>query len=149
MSSGGRKGMKKNAAVHGDVLAARLERLPPPGIEQVFEADEDADYDSGAHRRPRPKLSHAERIAAAKARRAAARRYYIVWSGTVDFCVRPGNGSDRRWFGRAELEAVGESWGDVVQELKDVIWKVGEQRRLREEKQQVTSAEAPKLRWSL
>jgi hypothetical protein len=52
---------------------------------------------------------------------------------------------------------VGEPWGgDVVQELKDVIWKVGEERRLREEKQQleiekqqVAGAEALKLRWSL
>jgi hypothetical protein len=36
---------------------------------------------------------------------------------------------------------VGEPWGDVVQELKNIIWKVGEQRRLRDEKQQLEEME--------
>jgi hypothetical protein len=46
-----------------DVFVVGVERLPPPGIEQVFEADPDADEDDGAHRltRPRSKLSRAER----------------------------------------------------------------------------------------
>jgi len=95
------------------VFVVGVERLPPPGIEQVFEADPDADEDDGARRlaRPRSKLSRAERIAAAKVRRANAD-------------ALPEMDEGKRW-------GVGPG-GDVVQELKDVIWKVGEQRRLRE-----------------
>jgi len=99
----------------GDVLVVGLERLPPPGgIEQVFEAD--ADADDGAHRlaRPRSKLSRAERIAAVKARRT---------TNDEDADVDADGSPTKRWAGPG---------GDVVQELKDVIWKVGEQRRLRE-----------------
>jgi hypothetical protein len=95
----------------GDVLVVGLERLPPPGgIEQVFEADAD---EEGAHRlaRPRSKLSRAERIAAVKARR------------TNDKDADADGALTKRWAGPG---------GDVVQELKDVIWKVGERRRLRE-----------------
>jgi len=125
------------AAAHGDVLVVGLERLPPPGIEQVFEADADADDDSRAHRRPRPKLSRAERIAAAKARRATAA------AGAVPMLTTSGlglsmfaleHGEDMIGAGADKQKRWGGPEGDVVQELKDVIWKVGEQRRLREEK---------------
>ena len=97
------------------VFVVGMERLPPPGIEQVFEADED----DGAPRlaRPRSKLSRAERIAATKARRANALPEVGLLSSVAQDDVK-------RW-------GVGPG-GDVVQELKDVIWKVGEQRRLRE-----------------
>ncbi|KAI0272799.1 hypothetical protein BC834DRAFT_858399 [Gloeopeniophorella convolvens] len=97
------------------------ERLPPPGIEQVFEADVDADALPGLAR-ARSKLSRAERIAAAKARRAA--------------------GLDALGLG-APAPAGRERWGpggDVVQELKDVIWKVGERRRRMEEQARVAAA---------
>ena len=106
-----------------DVFVAGVERLPPPGIEQVFEADPDADEDEGARRlaRPRSKLSRAERIAAAKARRANA-------NSNVDALPELGLSS----VGQGEGKRWGGPGGDVVQELKDVIWKVGEQRRLRE-----------------
>jgi len=121
------------AAVHGrSVLVVGLEHLPAPGIEQVFEADVGADIDAapnadvdadaeGPRRlaRPRSKLSRAERIAAAKARRAT--------TGGLGLSVG-GQGE------RDGAEVV--QWapvGDVVQELKDVIWKVGEQRRMREQ----------------
>ncbi|KAH9167350.1 hypothetical protein EDB89DRAFT_1997747 [Lactarius sanguifluus] len=111
------------AAKHerGDVLVVGLERLPAPGIEQVFEADAGADPAEGdadgdgafSLTRPRSKLSRAERIAAAKARRASGQ-------------------GDRDGAGGLQWAPV----GDVVQELKDVIWKVGEQRRMRELRQQ-------------
>ena len=110
------------------VLVVGLERLPAPGIEQVFEADAGADADNGPDdtddvdglrlARPRSKLSRADRIAAAKARRATT----------------GGRGN----LGLSMGEAEGVQWapvGDVVQELKDVIWKVGEQRRMREQRQ--------------
>jgi hypothetical protein len=111
-------------SAHGrDVLVVGLEHLPAPGIEQVFEAADvdvaqDADADAHTLVRPRSKLSRAERIAAAKARRAT--------TGGLGLSVGDRDGT----------EAV--QWapvGDVVQELKDVIWKVGEQRRMREQRQ--------------
>jgi hypothetical protein len=121
---------EEDAAAHGDVLVVGLERLPPPGIEQVFEADADADDDSRSHRRPRPKLSRAERIAAAKARRAAAAEV-VSDLGLSTFALDHGEDTIG-----AEKQTRWGPGGDVVQELKDVIWKVGEQRRLREEKRQ-------------
>ena len=99
------------------VLVVGLEHLPAPGIEQVFEADAGADVDA-APARPRSKLSRAERIAAAKARRAT--------TGGLGLSVGGQDGGE------------GVQWapvGEVVQELKDVIWKVGEQRRMREQRQ--------------
>ncbi|KAI9453396.1 hypothetical protein BJY52DRAFT_1189618 [Lactarius psammicola] len=126
---------EEDGAAHdrkGGVLVVGLERLPAPGIEQVFEADAGADVDTGPDAdadmdadgprplaRPRSKLSRAERIAAAKARRA---------TGGLGLSV--GDQGDR--------DGTGVQWapvGDVVQELKDVIWKVGEQRRMREQRQ--------------
>ena len=123
-----------DVAAHGDVLVVGLERLPPPGIERVFEADADADDDSKAHRRPRSKLSRAERIAAAKARRAAADVITPSGLGLSTFTLD--HGEDTIGVGAEGPKQWGGPGGDVVQELKDVIWKVGEQRRLREEKRQ-------------
>jgi hypothetical protein len=124
---------KEDAETHADVLVVGLERLPPPGIEQVFEVDADADDDNSTHRRPRPKLSRAQRIAAAKARRAAAAE--VTAPGLGLSVIALDHGEDRIG---ATAEKQSKRWGgpggDVVQELKDVIWKVGEQRRLREER---------------
>ena len=140
---------EEDAEAHSNVLVFGLERLPPPGIEQVFEVDADADDDNRTHRRPRPKLSRAERIAAAKARRAAAAE--VTASGLGLSVIALDHGDDTIG---ATAEKQPKRWGgpggDVVQELKDVIWKVGEQRRLREERMQqqerqqqlVTDAEA-------
>ena len=118
-------------AAHGrGVLVVGLEHLPTLGIEQVFEADVGADIDAAPDAgvdvddsrrltRPRSKLSRAERIAAAKARRAT--------TGGLGLSV--GGQSDRDGAEVVQWAPV----GDVVQELKDVIWKVGEQRRMREQ----------------
>ena len=140
---------EEDAEMHGDVLVVGLERLPPPGIEQVFEVDADADDENRTHRRPRPKLSRAERIAAAKARRATASGRGL---GLSVISLDLGHGEDAIGGASATAEKQSKRWGegpggDVVQELKDVIWKVGEQRRLREERLQrqqqlVTDAEA-------
>nr|GAT53511.1 predicted protein [Mycena chlorophos] len=73
----------------------------PPGVEQVFESD----VQVGVYTRERSKLTREERIRVAKARREQQ----------VD-----------------EERPQAEKWGpggEVVQELKDVIWKVGERRR--------------------
>jgi hypothetical protein len=128
---------KEDAGAHGDVLVVGLERLPPPGIEQVFEVDADADDDNRTPRRPRPKLSRAERIVATKARRAAAAEVTASGLGLSVIALDHGHGEDTI---DATAERQPNRWGgpggDVVQELKDVIWKVGEQRRLREEMMQ-------------
>ncbi|KAL1661415.1 hypothetical protein GGF50DRAFT_105241 [Schizophyllum commune] len=88
-----------------DDVAATLmanARLTPPGAEQVFEDDSAATM---ARLRERPKLSREERIKAARAAREKAKEEGLP---------------SPRGFGPG---------GEVVQELKDVIWKVGERRR--------------------
>ncbi|KAL1738789.1 hypothetical protein HDZ31DRAFT_69618 [Schizophyllum fasciatum] len=88
-----------------DDVAATLmanARLTPAGAEQVFEDDSAA---SMARLRERPKLSREERIKAARAAREKAKEEGLP---------------SPRGFGPG---------GEVVQELKDVIWKVGERRR--------------------
>ncbi|GJE93841.1 hypothetical protein PsYK624_100050 [Phanerochaete sordida] len=100
-----------------DVTAHLLEgassqHLPPPGIEQVFEAESGA---MSNFSRERSKLSREERIKLAKARRESG------MSGLAIFTPQAEEPSPSR-----------EQWGpggEVVQELKDVIWKVGEKRR--------------------
>lgn len=134
---------EEDAEAHGDVLVVGLERLPPPGIEQVFEADADADDDNRSHRRPRPKLSRAERIAAAKSRRAAAAE--LTASGLGLSMIALDHGEDTIGSTTGKHQKGWGPGGDVVQELKDVIWKVGEQRRLREEKMQLQERQRQRL----
>ncbi|KAG2143810.1 uncharacterized protein EDB93DRAFT_1228665 [Suillus bovinus] len=86
------------------LLAASSHHLPPPGIEQVFEADTG---NSPAFTRERSKMTREERIKLAKAQR------------------KSGGGGDEH---ASKIERWGPG-GEVVQELKDVIWKVGERRR--------------------
>lgn len=87
------------------LATATSEHLPPPGIEQIFEA---YTGENVAYSRERSKLSREERIQLAKARRESGRSVSGDQSSSK---VNWGPG------------------GEVVQELKDVIWKVGEQRR--------------------
>ncbi|KAJ7230623.1 hypothetical protein GGX14DRAFT_508384 [Mycena pura] len=86
------------------LLGGSARDLAMPGVEQVFESEAEV----GVFARQRSKLTREERIKLAKARRE---------SGGVP----------------AQEEVVErEKWGpggEVVQELKDVIWKVGERRR--------------------
>ncbi|KIJ55095.1 hypothetical protein M422DRAFT_63295 [Sphaerobolus stellatus SS14] len=91
---------------------ASAQHLPPPGIEQVFETDSAPAIFS----RPRPTLSREERIKLARARREK--------TGSLLVSTIP----------EAELTEKKKplGWGpsgEVVEELKDVIWKVGEHRR--------------------
>ncbi|KAF8888090.1 hypothetical protein BD779DRAFT_1525528 [Infundibulicybe gibba] len=84
------------------LLMASSEHLPPPGIEQVFEAEMDNGPISA---REKPKLSREERIK-----------------------LRLTFGSESPASNKRGPEKWGPG-GEVVQELKDVIWKVGEKRR--------------------
>ncbi|KAF8585426.1 hypothetical protein K439DRAFT_1660278 [Ramaria rubella] len=83
------------------LLTASSGHLPPPGIEQVFETVAAAQ----TFTRERSRLTREERIRLAKARRDSQ---------------------------SVPLDSVREGWGpggEVVRELKDVIWKVSEERR--------------------
>ncbi|GAW07170.1 hypothetical protein LENED_009144 [Lentinula edodes] len=91
------------------LLTSTSKHLPPPGIEQVYEGDSGA---AGVYRRERSKLSREERIQLAKKANE--------------------EGGQKRQSGDQSSSIPSERWGpggEVVQELKDVIWKVGERRR--------------------
>ncbi|KZT07191.1 uncharacterized protein LAESUDRAFT_118866 [Laetiporus sulphureus 93-53] len=92
------------------LLTASSQHLPPPGVEQVYEADPST---VTPFTRERSKLSREERIKLMKARRGSSK---YASSTLLDPTSRP---SSEQW---------GPS-GEVVQELKDVIWKVSEKRR--------------------
>ncbi|KAG5643064.1 hypothetical protein DXG03_001621 [Asterophora parasitica] len=98
------------------LLATSVQHLPPPGIEQVFEADSG---NVGMFMRERSKLTREERIKLVKARRESGGSVL----GSVD--LSPGTNAVTR---SSKVERWGPG-GEVVQELKDVIWKVGERRR--------------------
>jgi len=96
------------------LLGTSTQHLTPPGVEQVFEADTGGGV---VFSRERSKLTREERIKIAKARRESG-------GGGIGL----GFSTD---LSAAEKRGI-EKWGpggEVVQELKDVIWKVGEQRR--------------------
>ncbi|KAI0630645.1 hypothetical protein C8Q77DRAFT_1134419 [Trametes polyzona] len=94
------------------LLGASSQHLPPAGAEQVFEAE----TGSGApFARERSKLSREERIKIAKARRASGLPLTSASLASPESSQPP----RERW----------GPGGEVVQELKDVIWKVGEKRR--------------------
>ncbi|KAI0676118.1 hypothetical protein C8Q78DRAFT_1008116 [Trametes maxima] len=111
------------------LLTATSQHLPPAGAEQVFEAETGS---SAPFTRERSRLSREERIKIAKARRA---------SGVPLSSAALVSQDD------AEHKPRGERWGpggEVVQELKDVIWKVGEKRRkFSEREHSPTSEDAP------
>ncbi|KAJ4489092.1 hypothetical protein C8R41DRAFT_835869 [Lentinula lateritia] len=92
------------------LLTSTSKHLPPPGIEQVYEGDSGA---AGIYRRERSKLSREERIQLAKK-------------------AKDEGGQKRQSGDQSSSSISSERWGpggEVVQELKDVIWKVGERRR--------------------
>ena len=107
-------------------LESRLEDAHPKfiGIEEVFEADTE---DSGGFKRERSKLTREERIALAKARRE--RKESGVLPADDDSAELPSGTHDRKVSG-----GIGPGV-EVVQELKDVIWRVGERRRKLAEQQ--------------
>ncbi|KAF9530328.1 hypothetical protein CPB83DRAFT_763235 [Crepidotus variabilis] len=95
------------------LLSTTANHLPLPGIEEVFEAETGPKLTA---LRERSKLSREDRIKLAKAKRESGK-------GLGFQSALPDVGEEK-------MEA--EKWGpggDVVQELKDVIWKVGEKRR--------------------
>jgi len=113
-----------------DDFSRRLEsRLDDPhpkfiGIEEVFEADTE---DLGGFKRERSKLTREERIALTKARRE--RKELGLLPIDDDWVTDPSTTQKKRTSG-------GMGPGvEVVQELKDVIWRVGERRRKMAEQQ--------------
>lgn len=102
------------------LLTASTQHLPPPGIEQVFEADTGGVMPM---RRERSKLTREERVKLMKMRRESGGGVFGVSLG-IDFAAAPEMGGG----GGSGVEKWGPG-GEVVQELKDVIWKVGERRR--------------------
>ena len=106
-------------------LESRLEDPHPKfvGVEEVFEADTE---DLSGFKRERSKLTREERIAFAKAQRE---RKGFGLSSTDDWATNLSGTQDRRTSG-----GVGPG-AEVVQELKDVIWRVGERRRKMAEQQ--------------
>ncbi|KAK7685830.1 hypothetical protein QCA50_011176 [Cerrena zonata] len=99
------------------LLTTSSQHLPPPGIEQVFEAESSQ---VGIFTRERSRMSREDRIRLAKAKRESG----------IAFIA---NGARSSLDGSSlEEQRPLEKWGpggEVVQELKDVIWKVGEKRR--------------------
>ena len=101
------------------LLTATTKHLPMPGIEEVFEADMGT---RAVFARERSKLTREERIKAAKARRESGLGGLgIAYGGDGNDCVE-----DAQKMGGIEKWGPG---GEVVQELKDVIWKVSEKKR--------------------
>lgn len=94
------------------------------GIEEVFEADTE---DLGGFKRERSKLTREERIALAKVRRE--RKESGLPQSGEDWRTNSSEPGDRRTSGGMGPGA------EVVQELKDVIWRVGEKRRKMVEQQ--------------
>jgi hypothetical protein len=93
------------------LLTSTADHLPAQGIEQVFEASTE---DTAPFKRERSKLSREERIKAAKLKRESGS------SVVKPSSPRSPDGFGEAWWGPG---------GDVVQELKDVIWQVGEKKR--------------------
>ena len=113
----GDHGHENDDATEHLLLSASAHHLPPMlGIEQVFETESAT---VGGFTRERSKLPREERIKLAKARRenAVTRRGDYV-SGVRKEADGDNEGSEKWGPG-----------GEVVMELKDVIWKVGERRR--------------------
>jgi hypothetical protein len=103
------------------LLMASTQHLPPPGIEQVFEADTG---NTMPLTREKSKLTREERIQLVKARRESGGSVLGVGLGiNIATASETGGGG-----GGGGVEKWGPG-GEVVQELKDVIWKVGEKRR--------------------
>ena len=97
------------------LLSTSSEHLPPAGLEQVFEAEAAI---STPFTRERSKLSREERIKIMRAKRDS-----MTGRGLAAQLENEEDDSDR---------SNRPGWGpgtDVVEELKDVIWKVGERRR--------------------
>ncbi|KAI8985660.1 hypothetical protein BD414DRAFT_488809 [Trametes punicea] len=97
------------------LLTASSQHLPPPGVEQVYEAETSS---RAPFTREKSKLTREERIRMAKARRASGLHLFSSSFSSAD--------GAERYQPRGERGGPG---GEVVQELKDVIWKVGEKRR--------------------
>ncbi|KAF4610441.1 hypothetical protein D9613_007209 [Agrocybe pediades] len=103
------------------LLTTSTQHLPMPGIEEVYEADTGPKV---VFTRERSKLSREERIRIAKARRESGMGLGIG-AGALG---GSNEGEEEVGVGKRAVEKWGPG-GEVVQELKDMIWKVGERKR--------------------
>ena len=120
-------------------LESHLEDPHPKfiGLEEVFEADTE---DFGGFKRERSKLTREERIVLAKARRE--RKELGLSPTDDDWATNSPETHIRRASG-----GIGPGV-EVVQELKDVIWRVGERRRKMAEQQPSLSASSSSSEYS-
>lgn len=109
------------------LLLSTSAHLPPIGAEEVFESDSGS---MPVFTRDRPKLSREERIKLMKEKRESGGGKLGVGLG---MCVDNGESGVEKW----------GPTGDVVQELKDVIWKVGEKRRKMVAPETTADAQSP------
>ncbi|KXN91118.1 hypothetical protein AN958_02894 [Leucoagaricus sp. SymC.cos] len=110
------------------LLSANTDHLPPAhiGAEQIFETDTSVTTLTPV--RPKTKLSREERIKLVKARRESG----LGLVTAIGVGLGAGSEPSSLIHDSGGEGGYGEKWGpggDVVQELKDVIWKVGEKRR--------------------
>ncbi|KAF8628710.1 hypothetical protein AX17_005933 [Amanita inopinata Kibby_2008] len=99
------------------LLSTSPQHLPPAlGVEQVFEAESGA---VAGFTRERSKLSREERIKLMKVRRESIATTSRHHGPVLELRVNGDREGREKW----------GPGGEVVQELKDVIWKVGEKRR--------------------
>lgn len=115
------EGSKADDATQELLLSTGIEDLPPAHVnpEQVFEAD--TSIVSSTTIRPRAKLNREERIKLIKARRESVLGLGkgLESSPMIHDIGDHEGGYDEKW----------GPGGDIVEELKDVIWKVRERRR--------------------
>ncbi|KAF8972738.1 hypothetical protein BDZ97DRAFT_2070616 [Flammula alnicola] len=98
------------------LLTTSTQHLPMPGIEEVFEADTGPKV---VFSREKSKLSREERIKISKARRESGLGLNIGVGAPTEGEPGPAKMGMEKW----------GPGGEVVQELKDVIWKVSERKR--------------------
>ena len=126
-----RPALEDDATAHL-LLSTSAAHLPPPGIEQVFEAESE----TTGFARTRSMLSREERIRLARTKRARTRAGLDSPDERLvhDPFAPSSSSSDPFALGATPppLGAPRALWGptdDVIQELKDVIDKVGQRRR--------------------
>ncbi|KAH7098583.1 hypothetical protein BKA62DRAFT_364987 [Auriculariales sp. MPI-PUGE-AT-0066] len=124
--------------------------LPPMGIEQVFEASTAPAASAQPQLRERSKLNRSERIELAKVRRETDKTKRQSLIAALGFNALEEHNKQAQ---QEQLEhEQRDTWGpgtEVVQELKDAIWRVGERRRKMGEREPDEHGMSPVLQASL
>ncbi|KAH8077867.1 hypothetical protein BXZ70DRAFT_962032 [Cristinia sonorae] len=126
-------GMNVDDVTEHLLMSASAQHLPPPGVDQVYEAESGT---FGVFTRERSKMSREERIRLSKEkRRESGGRGALAFIG--ENVGEAEGGHVRKWSSGFGPE------GEVVQELKDVIWKVSEKKRRMSEQAGASKRAAP------